>query len=172
VYCQIETLRRCFPPSIRRTLDELPVTLDRTYEQTLQAIDKEKREYAHRLFQCLVVSVRPLRVEELAEVFAIQPDEEPLPTFNADWRPERAEESVLSACSTLVTLIDVGGYKLVQFSHFSVKEYLTSNRIANSAHFHILPTPSHTLLARACLGVLLQHVDGMSPGLIRSTTLG
>ena len=39
VYCQIETLRRCFPASIRLTLDELPETLDGTYEQTLRGID-------------------------------------------------------------------------------------------------------------------------------------
>jgi len=47
----------------------------------------------------------------------------------------------------------------VQFSHFSVKEYLTSDHIAKSApvsHFQVLPKPAHTLLARACLGVLLQ----------------
>jgi hypothetical protein len=113
-------------------LDELPTTLDGTYEQTLRAIDKEKQAYAHRLFQCLVVSARPLHVEELAELFAIQPNEEPIPTFNADWRPEKAEESILSACSTLVTVVNVNGDQIVQFYHFSVKEYLTSDRIATS----------------------------------------
>ena len=40
-----------------------------------------------------------------------------------------------------------------------MREYLTSVRIANSApvsHFHIPPKLAHTLLARACLSVLLQ----------------
>jgi len=164
VHCQFETLRRCFPPSIRRTLDELPITLDGTYEQTLRTIDKEKQSYAHRLFQCLVISVRPLRVKELAEIFAIQPNEELIPTFNSDWRPERAEEAVLSACSTLVAVVNVMGEEIIQFSHFSVKEYLTSDRITNSqfvSHFHIFQRPAHTLLARACLSVLLQLDDHM-----------
>ncbi|KAH9958458.1 ankyrin repeat-containing domain protein [Russula dissimulans] len=164
VHCQFETLRRCFPPSIRRTLDELPTTLDGTYEQTLRTIDKEKQAYAHRLFQCLVISARPLHVEELAELFAIQPNEESIPTFNVDWRPEKAEESILSACSTLVTCVNVGGDQIVQFSHFSVKEYLTSDRIANSkdvSHFHILQRPAHSLFARACLSVLLQFDDNI-----------
>ena len=159
VFCQIETLRRCFPPSIRRVLDELPVTLDQTYEQTLRMIDREKRDYAHRLFQCLIVSMRPLRVEELAEVFAIQLDGGTIPTFNADWRPDDPEEAVLSACSTLVAVVNVDGQSIVQFSHFSVREYLVSHRIANSDYvssFHVPLRPAHALLARACLGVLLQ----------------
>jgi len=35
VYCQILHLRSCLPARIRRALDELPVTLDETYERTL-----------------------------------------------------------------------------------------------------------------------------------------
>jgi len=38
-----------------------------------------------------------------------------------------------------------------------VKEYLTSDRIANAerlSHFHIHPKPAHTLLAKSCLSVL------------------
>ena len=159
MHCQVETLRRCFPPSIRRILHELPKTLDETYERILMEIDKEKQPYANRLFQCLAISIRPLRVEELAEVFAILPNAESTPGFNIGWRPEDPEAFILSACSTLVSLIDVWGGKVVQFSHFSVRDYLTSARIADStpvSHFHILPTPAHTLLATACLGVLLQ----------------
>jgi hypothetical protein len=52
-------------------LDELPETLDETYERALQSIDKEKREFAHRIFQCLTVAIRPLRVDEFVEVLAI-----------------------------------------------------------------------------------------------------
>jgi hypothetical protein len=48
---------------IRRTLDKLPETLDETYERTLLGIEKEKREIAHRLFQCLTVTIRPLRID-------------------------------------------------------------------------------------------------------------
>ena len=145
-------------------MGELPKTLDETYERTLFEIDEEKRTYAHRLFQCLVISIRPLYVKELSELFAVLPETETTPGFNTGWRPEDPEEFILSACSTLVTVVDVDTYyfddrKVVQFSHFSVREYLTSDRITNSApvsHFHILPRPAHTLLARACLSVLFQ----------------
>jgi ankyrin repeat protein len=174
VYCQIETLRRCFPASIRRTLDELPETLDGTYEQALRAIDKQKWDYAYRLFQCLVVSQRSLRVEELAELFVIQPNAEAIPTFDAYLRPENPEEFVLSACSTLVVVVNIGGQKIVQFSHFSVREYLISHRIANSghvSHFRILPRLAHALLARACLTVLLLLHDRIGEDDIRNFPL-
>jgi ankyrin repeat protein len=162
VHCQVETLRRCFPPSIRHILGELPKTLDETYERILLEIDEEKQPFARRLFRCLVVCIRPLRVEELAELFAVLPDADSTPGFNVGWRPEDPEEFILSACSTLVAIVKVGGQNVVQFSHFSVREYLTSNRISNSApisQFHVLPKPAHTLLAKACLSVLIQ-LDG------------
>jgi hypothetical protein len=138
--------------------------LDGTYEQTLRGIDKQKRGYAYRLFQCLVVSKRPLCVKELAELFALQPNAENLPTFDANFRPENPEEFILLACSSLVAVVNDYDYrrKIVQFSHFSVREYLTSHRIATSEHvsyFHIFPRPAHALLAGACLSVLLQLDD-------------
>jgi ankyrin repeat protein len=143
-------------------LNDLPETLDETYDRTLLNIDREKREFAQRLFRCLAVSIRPLRVDELAEIFAIQFDEVASPTFNASWRPENAEEAVISACSSLVTIVDKDGHQLVQFSHFSVKEYLTSERLAAAeerlSYYHILPEPAHTILAHASLSVLL-HLD-------------
>ena len=131
--------------------------------RTLLGIDEEKREYAQRLFRCLVVSIRPLRVEELAEVLAIRfPKAEP-PTFNAAWRPENAEEAVLSACSSLISIVDRRGHQIVQFSHFSVKEYLTSERLATAeerlSYYHILSEHAHTILAHASLSVLLQLDD-------------
>ena len=85
--CQLDRLRRCFPASIRSTLADLPESLDKTYEQTLLRIDKEKRKYAQRLFQCLSVSIRPLRVEELAEILAVQFDATAPPSFNEELRP-------------------------------------------------------------------------------------
>jgi ankyrin repeat protein len=184
-----------------------------------------------------VIAIRPLRVKELSELFAVLPEAESTPGFDIGWRPEDPKEFILSACSTLVTVVDNNSTddndssdesefhlddvnlndldddsngdsdndrnddsdddrnddrnddsdndrnddhnddsdndcnddrnddrdsdneKMVQFAHFSVKEYLISNRIANSApvsHFHILPKPAHLVLARACLSVLLQ----------------
>src|SRR5579863_8152121 len=162
VYCQLDALCRCFPSSIRRALNGLPDTLDDTYERTLQGIPKQKRQHAHRLFQCLVAAIRPLLVDELAEIFTIEFDADATYNLVEDWRPENAQEAVLSACTTLISIIDDDeDGKVVQFSHFSVKEFLTSDRfrtsdVGNDFQFYIPLEDAHTILGRACLTVLLQ----------------
>ncbi|KAH9011776.1 hypothetical protein EDB84DRAFT_1424602 [Lactarius hengduanensis] len=159
VYCQLEVLRYCFPANVRCTLEELPKSLDETYERILKEINNANREHSYRLLQCLTVASRPLQVEELAELLAIELNAGGIPKLNVDLRWEDQEEAVLSACSSLVTVIIDKGSRVVQFSHFSVKEFLTSPRLARCteevSRFHIPIEPSHTILAQACLGVLL-----------------
>jgi hypothetical protein len=105
------------------------------------------------------VAVRPLRVQELAEILAID--------FGVDKGiPKRkfavagSGTAVLTACSSLIDAIDLRNSRMVQFSHYSVKEFLTSDRLAASTvdplrGYHILLEPAHTTLAKACVGVLL-----------------
>jgi len=156
-------LRHCLPPSVRGVLDELPETLDETYERVLREINKANREHAHRLLHCLTVAMRPLRVEELAEILTVDFDaarQGGIPKLNPDWRWTDQHQAVLSTCSSLITIFDDEVSRVVQFSHFSVKEFLTSDRLAHSSEdvsrYHILPESAHTLLAQACLGVLLR----------------
>jgi hypothetical protein len=132
-----------------------------TYERILKEIKKPNKRLAQRVLQCLVVAVRPLRVEELAEVLAVDFDDaEGIPRLKPDWRWEEQELALLSACSSLIAIVQAGGLRVVQFSHFSVKEFLTSPRFATASgevsNYHIDLGPSHTILAQACLGVLLQ----------------
>ena len=141
--CQLELLRRFPPSSVRSSLSELPKTLDKTYERILMEI--EDPDNARRLLQCLAVAIRPLHVEELADA------------LNFDIR------AVLSACSSLVEVITIGDSQLVQFSHPSVKEFLTSVRLAESSghvsSYHISLESAHIILAKVCLGVLLRLED-------------
>jgi hypothetical protein len=141
----------------------MPKMLDDTYERVLMTIDEGMRQHAQRLFQCLAVSIRPLRVEELADILAIRFEVGALPMFDPGLRPGDAEGAVLSACSMLVSVVDVDGSMVVQFSDLSVKEFLTSDRLATSSEnlsrFHIVPHSAHTTLAQACLGVLLELDD-------------
>jgi hypothetical protein len=60
----------------------------------------------------------------------------------------------------LLVVVSVEGSAAIQFSHFAVKEFLTSIRLAESSNvisrrYHISMTAAHTLVARACLGILL-----------------
>ena len=246
----MEVLRHCLPASVKRTLKELPESLDETYERILKEIKKPNRGLAQRVLQCLVVATRPLRVAELAEVLAVDLDDsEGIPRLNSDWRWEDQEQALLIACSSLIAIVDPGDVKdsdsdsdtevndgvsevevddndydieaghghlvaetndgdshtgasssglklytsdvdldveaghndpeaetddgdshieaddsrIVQFSHFSVKEFLTSSRLAAASEevsaYRIDLENAHTILAQACLAVLLQTHD-------------
>jgi Ankyrin repeats (many copies) len=164
VFCQLETLRHCLPPSVRRTLNELPESLDETYERILKEIKKPNRDHALRILQCLVVAIRPLRVEELAEVLAVDFDDaEAMARLNTNWRWEDQEQALLSSCSSLIAIVKSSSSRIVQFSHFSVKEFLTSTRLATSSagvsQYHIALEPAHIILAQACMSVLLASDD-------------
>jgi len=168
VYCQIAYLRCCLPGRIHQALAELPETLDETYERTLQRINKVNWEFAHRLFQCVSVASRPLSVEELAEFLAFDFGTAPIPKFNEGWRLEDSVVAVLSTCTTLLSVVRVNQSCVVQFSHFSVKEFLTSARLAEKRdticpRYHVSIPAAHTLVAQACLGLLL-HLDGNITG--------
>jgi ankyrin repeat protein len=162
-FCQLEALRHCLAPRVRHMLKELPKTLDETYERILRDINEANWDHAHRLLQCLTVAVRPLRIAELAEVLAVDfgtASRGETSKLNTDWRWEDEQEAVLSTCSSLISVVDEEGIQVVQFSHFSVKEFLMSSRIGGSSAdvsaFHILLEPAHTVLAKACLGVLVR----------------
>ena len=160
------------------------MTLDETYERILLEMDSKEREYVIRLLQCLAVSCRPLRTNELAEVLATQFDAGQIPRLNMDWRPEEPDETVLLTCSNLVTTIDLGDHhddndhgkaRFVHFSHYSVKEFLTSERLAGSkeknlSQFYISPESAHTTLAQSCIGTLLQ-LDNNTEDIVRSFPL-
>ena len=167
VFCQLEILRHCLPSSVRCTLDELPESLDETYERILKEIKKPNQVHAHRLLHCLVAAIRPLYVKELAEVLAVDfGDAEGIPKLKPDWRWEDQEQALLTSCSSLISIVGTDDSRVVQFSHFSVKGFLTSGRLASSSgdisRYHIALEPAHMILAQACLSVLLlpdDHVE-------------
>jgi len=163
VHCQLEYLAKCLPGRILHALDELPPTLDATYERTLQEIDGTNWEFARRLLHCVAAVSRPLRVEELAELLAFDFNPGQIPKYREDWRLEDPADAVLSTCSTLLCLVNAEDSQVIQFSHFSVKEFLTSARFAGkcniiSSRYHVSMTPAHTLVAKACFGILF-HLD-------------
>jgi hypothetical protein len=104
-------------------------------------------------------------MEELAEVLAIDfNDDGGVPKLNPRWRWEDQEQALLFSCSSLITIVKVGETRVVQFSHSSVKEFLTSPRLAtwrrdDLSRYYILLEPAHAILAQACVSILLQPDD-------------
>ena len=110
-----------------------------------------------------MVAVRPLEVKELAEVLAFDFSRGGMPKLNPGWRWEDQEEAVMSACSSLVSIVEDGDSRVVHFSHFSVKEFLTAERLADPIRdvscYHIRLETAHTILAQVCLRDLLRLDD-------------
>ena len=167
MFCQLEILRNSLPQNVRQILQELPTSLDETYERMLREILKANPDQAYRLLQCLTVATRPLRVDELAEILALDFDagKDEIPVLNRDWRWDNEQQGVLATCSSLIVVVDSYDNlrkktRVVQFAHFSVKEFLTSDRLveikANISRFHIRLEPAHTIIAQSCLAILLQ----------------
>ena len=164
-------LQSCHQNDTEQTLEELPETLDETYARILKTITQTaSKDRVIRLLQCLSVAIRPLRVQELAEVLALNFDvPEGMPPELKDHRPlEDRQRDVVSMCSSLILLVDNDDFSVIQFSHFSVKEFLTSHRLStwttskeDFSLFHIKYEAAQTTLAQACLGTLL-CLDGRS----------
>ena len=172
-------LRHCIPASIRKTLDQLPKSLDDTYLRVLRQIPQANQAHAHRMLQCLVVAVRPLKVAELAELLAFEFDgaQGGIPKYCPALRLDDQTQAVLSTCSSLVTIVNERrpDRQVVQFSHFSVKEFLVSNRLAPSlgdiSQYNIRLRSAHITLTEACLGLLLHSDDSITEKTVECSPL-
>jgi ankyrin repeat protein len=149
---------------LRRSLASLPLTLEKTYDRILLAITEEDSIYAIRILQWLTVAERPLSVNEIAEVVAI--DETRERVFDEEEVLQDPLDA-LEICSSLVTVQDITyGEKapwtqIVTLAHYSVKEYLLSERICASqlSRYSMNIDACHARLARACLGYLQQMLQ-------------
>lgn len=168
VSCQIDVLRKCLKVSVLlESLQKLPETLDKTYDRIIANIPSEYRSEAYAALQFIVVSVRPLSVEEIAESLAVDLQDH---TFKPQNRLSDPLD-VLEICSSLITstarnvfITRTGQWQTiteVRLAHYSVKEYLLSDRVlgGRASMFHISETKAHSLAGTVCLAYLLYHID-------------
>lgn len=171
VACQFDVLEHCLdPPSVRRELQTLPPTLDETYNRILERIHPNQIKNAKRLLQFLIYSEQPLTLGEATDIIAIDPSS--TPAFIPENRMPIPEE-IIGYCSSLVTLVprDVTFRNPVvkpteieiHLAHFSVKEYLTSNRLKPDLAAEFSEIPAKTCIVEACISYLLSIYQSCSP---------
>jgi hypothetical protein len=162
---------------LRKSLATLPRTLDQTYDRILSAISEEYSEYAMRILQWLTSSARPLSVEEIAEVVAIDVARDP--AFDRDEVLEDPLEA-LNICSSLVTITknDVGGslrpaQQIIALAHYSVQEYLMSDRIKQGAakQYSMQEAECHTAITKGSLKYLMQIQQPPSQDILEKSAL-
>lgn len=161
---------------MRKALKELPKTLDETYDRILLNIPNEYRPDAQIIFTLLAYSSGSVSLIEVAEAVAIDLEEASFDPRNR--LPDPC--SILKICSSLLTLspFEPQGFigkrrvlasddkwKILRFAHYSVKEYLISQRLSlkNSRLFKLDHDVGHDLIARLCVIYLLSIRDIMLP---------
>lgn len=154
VSCQLDSLRKCLRPgTVRKTLNTLPSTLDETYERILLNIDDQYKQEAQVALTWLVASRCVLTVGELAEAISIEIDsKDPFDPANRLFEPSTICDVLSGLVSPIQSNQNVRLAK-IRLAHFSVEEYLVSDRLAESraSHFHIPFIISHIKLAAASL---------------------
>jgi ankyrin repeat protein len=167
---------------LHKALASLPPDLDQTYERILATIDENYSQYALRILRWVAFSIRPLTIGEVAEVVAIDAQRDP-----ALDRDEILEDplEVLNICHSLITVTshpkmfydyEKGSiYYLqegaVELAHYSVKEYLVSDRISagRAARYSMRDNVCHDTITASCLGYLLQFQDSvLEPDILQS----
>ncbi|MCJ1462463.1 hypothetical protein MMC07_001065 [Pseudocyphellaria aurata] len=163
VVCQLDSLQKCLMPSaLRKTLKSLPHTLDETYERILSNIDEDHEEYALRVFRWLCFSARPMQLDEMVEVLATGS------TVGSCFRPDDRfvnPHDILTICSTLISVTATSNgtstpntnTQELRLAHYSVKEYLISDRLKKTSmhRYHIAPLSANIFVATTCLTYLL-----------------
>ena len=165
VECQLDAIRVCMKLGLlRQALRSLPKTLDETYARILIQIPEAHVEDARRILSCLICAFGPLAIEEIADIVAVVIDGEAY--YDIDSRL-REPSDVLTICSGLVSTTDFkrklscDGFLTelegLRLSHFSIKEYLTSDRIADAqmSRFALDERYAHELTAKLCINYLL-----------------
>jgi hypothetical protein len=147
---------------LRKSLASLPRTLDQTYDRILTAISEEYAEYAMRILQWLTFSARPLSVEEVTEVVAIDVARDV--AFDRDEVLEDPLEA-LNICSSLVTITtnevdrkSGSAQRIVALAHYSVQEYLVSDRIrqGSAKQYSMQEAACQSAITRGSLKYLMQ----------------
>ncbi|KAF4333399.1 ankyrin repeat [Fusarium beomiforme] len=159
--CQFEVLKYLDSEAyILSALDDLPTGLDETYNRLLLGLSPRFQTQVLGSLKWLALSRRPLRLDEFAEIFIFRPE-----TIAKIGKTERlfGPEAVLKHFSSLVTTETKDEWNdgirnreiitYVRLTHFTVKEYLISERIKQSSakQFHFTEANAHLHIAHCCL---------------------
>lgn len=149
-FCQVEELKKIKdlrPKDIRAVLQALPQTLDETYLRILMGIDERSRRRAHTAMQWLVFAKEELTPGALEEACITNPTAQPYVDEESRTSPDRLLE-------VLSSLVGADG-GLVRLAHFSVQEYLFSDRAP--PEFRLYADTAHSFIAQSCLAYIIHY---------------
>ncbi|KAL6832831.1 ankyrin repeat-containing domain protein [Trichoderma camerunense] len=148
---------------IRKTLQDLPAGLDATYDRILQNIDPRFQSQVINSLKWLAFSKVTLADIEVSDIFIIHPDNDVV--FDETERLFSSTDILKYFSGLVISLpqyrwVSTSSYKEpcfeVRLAHFSIKEYLTSRRIAGNptSAFSFTEVEAHLYIAKSCLAYL------------------
>lgn len=148
--CQLDILSKLRTPgAVRKALENLPPTLDKTYEGLLDRIDNdEDKVLAREILETLCFSYRPFTLREVCEMLQITPGHRQLDESKCLADPK----DILSICGSLLNFQQHTG--LVALAHHSVKTYLTSDLQGKARFFRLTEEDADRAIATKCLTYL------------------
>lgn len=142
---------------MKSALENLPATLDKTYEGLLERINgEEDRKLTRDILELVCFSFRPFTLTEIHELLQITPGLRKLDESRCLSDPK----DVLSICGSLLNYQHYTGH--VTLAHHSVQTYLTSALQGEAAYFRLTEEDAHRSLAMKCLTYL--SFDAFSGG--------
>ncbi|KAF5558512.1 ankyrin repeat [Fusarium napiforme] len=172
--CQFEVLQYLdSEASVLSALDDLPTGLDETYNRLLLGLNSKSEWQMLGALKWLAVSLRPLRLTELAEIFIFRPETvTKIPETERLFDPRAVLKHFPSLVTTERKRERIGVTRkhriitYVRLAHFTVKEYLISERIKQSKakQFYFTEASAHLHISHCCLSYhLYQNVQ--NPGM-------
>ena len=164
------------PANALKQLHHLPKTLEGTYTRILQRVPPDNEREMRTILMLLTFSTRPLTIQEVAEATAVDLESQ---IFSEDERFTDPDD-ILELCSSLVSVSEQNKFlfgqemgaginwykdiKIVQFAHFSVKEYILSDMGMKSMPqtLYLNASLSQKYLTEICLIYLLDFNGGES----------
>jgi ankyrin repeat protein len=98
--------------------------------------------------------VRPLRLGELAEIFILDPEKDvPFDPSDRLFSPEAVFTYLPNLVVKLPDEVDDSSASRIKFTHFSIQEYILSQRITQrpTKDFHVEEADAHLHIASSCL---------------------
>ncbi|KAH6646797.1 hypothetical protein BKA67DRAFT_496362, partial [Truncatella angustata] len=178
VSCQLDALEDCLErKSLFRALQSLPKTLDETYERILASIPSAHVQHTRRILQFLTYSERPLRLDEAVDAIAVDVGKNVARGRRFDFKDRLpVPEEITRYCSSLVALVSRQGkyreeqtVKEIQLAHFSVKDYLASDRLESKIGPYLQETSARSAITEVCLAYLLELEQSKSAREIKNT---
>ncbi|KAL8793896.1 MAG: hypothetical protein Q9195_003515 [Heterodermia aff. obscurata] len=155
VQCQVDHIKALrTAKDVKKALLELPPDLDSTYDDILLRINQTDKLYLKRALQFVAFSARPMTLAEVAEAIIIEND---ISEVDEDSRLQQPQDLLEIGKSLFVaSYTELHDKKILELSHYSVKEYLVSERIRSgpASEFALDKTIADIHIAQCCLTYL------------------